>query len=51
MYTGMIKCKSSASSFVVPSIFVIQLVNGAEFLNDTCAAGAVVTIILSVTKI
>ena len=47
----MTECKSSASSFANSSIFVIHLVNGAEFLNDTCAAGAVVTIILSFTKI
>ena len=32
----MTKSKSSASSIVVPSSFVIGLVNGAQFLNDTC---------------
>ena len=42
--------KSSASSTVVPSIFVIHLVNGAQFLNVTCAAGAATTVISPVTK-
>ena len=36
---------SLASSVVVPSIFVIHVVNGAQFLNDTCVAGAAVTVI------
>ena len=36
MYIGMNKSKSSAPSIVVPPIFVIYLVNGAEFLNATC---------------
>ena len=31
----MTKCKSSALSDVVPSIFVIDLVNGAQCLNAT----------------
>ena len=31
----MTKFKSSASSIVVPSIFVIHLVNGAQLLNTT----------------
>ena len=34
----MTKSKSSASSIVVPSILVIPLVNGAQFLNATCVA-------------
>ena len=42
--------KSSASSIAVPSIFVIHLVNGAEFLNISCVAGAAVTVILPITK-
>ena len=46
----MTKSKSLASSIVVPSIFVIHLVNGAQFLNDTCFAGAVVTVISPLTK-
>ena len=33
----MTKYKYSASSIVVPSIFVIHLVNGAQFLNASCA--------------
>ena len=36
----MTKSKFSASSIVVPSIFVIHLVNVAQFLNGTCVAGA-----------
>ena len=32
----MTKSKSSASSIVVSSIFVIHLVNGAQFLNANC---------------
>ena len=46
----MTKSKSSESSIVVPSIFVIHLVNGAQFLNDTCVAGAAVTVISPCTK-
>ena len=33
----MTKSKFSASFIVAPSIFVIHLVSGAEFLNATCA--------------
>ena len=36
----MTKSKFSASSIVVTSIFVIHLVNGAQFLNATCVSGA-----------
>ena len=32
----MTKSKSSVSSIIVPPIFVIHLVNGAQFLNATC---------------
>ena len=46
----MIKSKSSASSIVVPSIFMIHLVNGAQFLNDTCVAEAAVTVMSPLTK-
>ena len=46
----MTKSKSSASSIIVPSIFVIHLVNGAQFLNDTYVAGDAVTVISSFTK-
>ena len=34
----MTKSISSASSIVAPTIFVIHLVNGAQFLNATCVA-------------
>ena len=46
----MTKPKSSASSIVVPSIFVIHLVNGVQFLNATCVAPAAVTVISPLTK-
>ena len=32
----MTKSESSASSILVPSVFVIHLVNGAQFLNAAC---------------
>ena len=32
----MAKSKLSASSIAVPLIFVIHLVNGAQFVNATC---------------
>ena len=41
----MTKSKFSASSIVVPSIFVIHAVNGAQFLNATCVTLAVKTVI------
>ena len=37
-------------SIVVLSIFVIHLVNGAQFLNDICVAGAAVAVISPFTK-
>ena len=40
LYIAMTKSKFSASSFIVPSFFVILLVGSAQFLNDTCVAGA-----------
>ena len=46
----MTKSKSSASSIIVPSIFAIHLVHGAQFLNDTCVARAAVTVISLLTK-
>ena len=46
----MNKSKSSALYFVVPSMFVINLVNGAQFLNTTCVAGAAVTVISPLAK-
>ena len=47
----MTKSKSSASSIVVLSIFKIHLINGAQFLNNTCVAGAAMTVILPFLKI
>ena len=41
----MTKPKSSASCIVLPSIFVIHLINGAQFLNATYVAGAATTVI------
>ena len=41
----MTKSKSSASSFIVK-----HLANGAQFLNDTCVAGAAVTVTSPLTK-
>ena len=46
----MTKSKFSASSIVVPSIFVIHLVNGAQFLNDNWVARAAATVISPLTK-
>ena len=46
----MTKSKSASSSIVIPSIFVIYVVNVIQFLNDTCVAVAVVTVISSFTK-
>ena len=47
----MTKSKYPASSIVAPSIFVIHLVNGLQFLNASCAAVATLTVILPFTKI
>ena len=41
----MAKSKSSTSSIVVPSIFVIHLVNDTHSLYATCVAGASMTVI------
>ena len=38
----MTKSKFSASSIVLSSIFVIYLVNAAQFLNAFCVAGAAI---------
>ena len=46
----MINYKPLASSIVIPSIVVIHLVNGAQFLNDTCLVEATVTVIIPLTK-
>ena len=42
--------KSSASSIVAPLIFVMHLLNGAQVLNNTCFAGATMTVISLLTK-
>ena len=42
--------KSSASSIFASSIFVIHLVNGAQFLSTTCVAGAATAVISPLTK-
>ena len=47
----MTKSKFSLSSIVFPSIFVIHLVKGAQFLNANCVSGAAVTVILPLLKI
>ena len=41
---------SSASSIVVPSIFVLHFVDSAQFLNAGYVSGAFTTVILPVTK-
>ena len=46
----MTKSKSSASSIAVPTSFVIQLVNSAQFLNASWAAGLAATVISPFTR-
>ena len=46
----MTKSKFSASSIVVPSIFVIYLVNGAQFLNANCITECPIVVILPLPK-
>ena len=50
LYIGITKSKFSASSIVVSSIFVMHLVNGAQFLNATFAAGVAMTVISPLSK-
>ena len=50
LYIDVTKSKFSVSSIVVSSIFVIHLVNGAQFLNATCVAGAAVRVVSPLTK-
>ena len=38
LYVGTSKSKPSASSIAFSSIFVMHLVNGAQFVNATCVA-------------
>ena len=46
----MTKSKSSATSIVVPSIFVIHLENGVQFLNATLCPLSPIIMISPVTK-
>ena len=46
----MAKSKLSASSIIVPSVFVIHLANYAQFSKATCAAGEATTVISTITK-
>ena len=46
----MTKSKSLVSSIVVPSIFVMHLVNDTQFLNDTWVLGVAVIVISTLTK-
>ena len=46
----MTKSKFSASSFVGPTIFVMHLVNGSQFLNATCATSCPMILISPLTK-
>ena len=46
----MTKSKSSASSIVVSSTFMILLMNGAQFFDCACVAGGAVTVISPITK-
>ena len=49
LYIGLTKSKSSASSVVVPSVSVIHLVTGAQFLNATCVSQAAAAVISPLT--
>ena len=44
LYIAITKCKSSSLSIVVPSNFMIHLVNGAQFLKTT-GVGLLCTIV------
>ena len=46
----MTKSKSSASCILVSTIFVIHLMDGAQFLNASCVAGIAATVISPLTK-
>ena len=46
----MTKHKSSASSIIAPSIFVIHLGNGGQFLNDAWVSGADMIVISPLTR-
>ena len=46
----MTKSKSSAWSIIVPSIFVMHLANGAQFLNAICVAPGPGAVMWHLTK-
>ena len=46
----MTKSKYSASSILAPLVFVIYLVNAAQFLNDSCVAGVAAAVISPLSK-
>ena len=46
----MTKSKSSVSSIVVPSIFVRNLMNSAQILNNTCVTQGPLIAISSLNK-
>ena len=48
---AMTKCKSSASSIVLPSFFVRQSVNGEQFSNANWVLLSVITVIMPFTRI
>ena len=50
LYISMTKSKLSISSVVAPSIFVMHLVNGAQFLSANCISGSAVTVISPLIK-
>ena len=50
LYIGITKSKYSASSIVVPSVFVIHLVNGVQILNAIGISQADVTVISPLPK-
>ena len=47
----MNKCNYSASSSVIPSIFVIHLVNGAQFFGATLVTASLIIVMLPLTRI
>ena len=50
LYIGITKSKSPALFIVDPSIFVMQLVNGAQFLNVTQAAIFPAIVVLTLNR-
>ena len=50
LYVDITKLRFSELTVFVPSIFVILLVNGAQFLNNSCVVTATVTVMLPFTE-